>query len=77
MGLGCYEQFEKERVEAISGTRLVIWNGPAGLFGFKDFAGGAGSLMGAVVRTGIMRSNQEGGATKNEDLLNNFKVQEY
>lgn len=49
MGLDCYEQSRKEQAEVISRAKLIVWNGPAGVFEFENFAGGTKALMDAVV----------------------------
>jgi len=50
MGLDCYEQSRKEQAEVIARAKLIVWNGPAGVFEFENFAGGTKSLMDAVVK---------------------------
>jgi len=50
MGLDCYEQSRNEQAEVVSRAKLIVWNGPAGVFEFDNFAGGTKSLMDAVVK---------------------------
>jgi len=49
MGLDCYEESRKECAEVIKRAKLIVWNGPAGVFEFENFAGGTKALMDAVV----------------------------
>ena len=41
-----------EYSEIISGTGTIIWNGPVGVFEFKNFAGGTLALAEAIARSG-------------------------
>jgi len=49
MGLDCGEDSRKEAKEVIARAKLIVWNGPAGVFEFENFAGGTKALMDAVV----------------------------
>jgi len=49
MGLDCYEESRKAATEVIKRAKLIVWNGPAGVFEFDNFAGGTKALMDAVV----------------------------
>lgn len=49
MGLDCGPESVKVFTEVIKKSKLIIWNGPMGVFEFEKFANGTKSLMDAVV----------------------------
>jgi len=49
MGLDCGEESSKQFAEVIARAKVVVWNGPAGVFEFENFAKGTKALMEAVV----------------------------
>ncbi|VDN14717.1 unnamed protein product [Dibothriocephalus latus] len=50
MGLDCGPKSSKEFAEAISRAKTIIWNGPAGVFEWENFAKGTKAVMDAVVQ---------------------------
>ncbi|KAI8614195.1 phosphoglycerate kinase [Chytriomyces sp. MP71] len=54
MGLDCGELSNKTFADAVSSSKTILWNGPAGVFEFPAFAKGTNSLLEACA-----------GATKN------------
>jgi len=49
MGLDCGEESSKQFADVIARAKVVVWNGPAGVFEFENFAKGTKALMEAVV----------------------------
>jgi len=49
MGLDVGPKTSEAFAEVIAGAKLVVWNGPAGVFEFDAFANGTKSMMDAVV----------------------------
>lgn len=49
MGLDCGPKSRELFAEVISRAKVVVWNGPAGVFEFDNFANGTKALMDAVV----------------------------
>merc|ERR1712080_280836 len=49
MGLDCGPKSNELFAEVVARAKLIVWNGPAGVFEFDNFAGGTKSLMDAVV----------------------------
>merc|ERR1712142_692050 len=49
MGLDCGPNSRQLFAEVISRAKVVVWNGPAGVFEFDNFANGTKALMDAVV----------------------------
>jgi len=49
MGLDCGEKSELAFAEPVKRAKVIVWNGPAGVFEFDNFAKGTKSLMDAVV----------------------------
>ncbi|XP_050520304.1 phosphoglycerate kinase [Daktulosphaira vitifoliae] len=49
MGLDCGPESRKLFSEPIARAKVIVWNGPAGVFEFEKFAAGTKSLMDAVV----------------------------
>ncbi|VVC44939.1 Phosphoglycerate kinase,Phosphoglycerate kinase, N-terminal,Phosphoglycerate kinase, conserved site [Cinara cedri] len=49
MGLDCGPETQKLFVEPISRAKVIVWNGPAGVFEFEKFATGTKALMDTVV----------------------------
>ncbi|VDD74151.1 unnamed protein product [Mesocestoides corti] len=49
MGLDCGPNSTKEFAEAIGRAKTIIWNGPAGVFEWDNFAKGTKAVMDAVV----------------------------
>jgi len=58
MGLDCGPKSNELFAEVVARAKLIVWNGPAGVFEFENFAGGTKSLMDAVVAC-----TQAGGVT--------------
>jgi len=50
MGLDSGVKSNKNFAEIVSKAKVVVWNGPAGVFEFEKFANGTKSLMDAVVK---------------------------
>jgi len=49
MGLDCGPKSNVLFAEVVARAKLIVWNGPAGVFEFDNFSGGTRSLMEAVV----------------------------
>lgn len=49
MGLDCGPKSSKEFADVISRAKTIIWNGPAGVFEWPNFANGTKAVMDAVV----------------------------
>jgi len=49
MGLDCGPKSRELFAEVIARAKVVVWNGPAGVFEFDNFAGGTKALMASVV----------------------------
>lgn len=49
MGLDCGPESVKVFTEAVNRSKLIVWNGPLGVFEFPNFANGTKSLMDTVV----------------------------
>lgn len=49
MGLDCGPKSSKEFAEVISRAKTILWNGPAGVFEWPNFASGTKAVMDAVV----------------------------
>lgn len=49
MGLDCAEESIKLYKEAIDEAKTILWNGPAGVFEFENFAGGTKATLDAAV----------------------------
>merc|ERR1719167_1801901 len=49
MGLACGPKSSQLFAEVIGRAKVVVWNGPAGVFEFENFANGTKALMDAVV----------------------------
>jgi len=49
MGLDCGEKSELAFAEPVKRAKVIVWNGPAGVFEFENFAKGTKSLMDGVV----------------------------
>jgi len=49
MGLDCGPKSRELFAEVIARAKVVVWNGPAGVFEFENFANGTKALMEAVV----------------------------
>nr|QBH73951.1 phosphoglycerate kinase [Essigella californica] len=49
MGLDCGLETQKLFVEPIARAKVIVWNGPAGVFEFEKFAAGTKALMDTVV----------------------------
>jgi len=49
MGLDCGPKSNVLFAEVVARAKLIVWNGPAGVFEFDNFAGGTRALMEAVV----------------------------
>lgn len=49
MGLDCGPKSSKEFADVISHAKTIIWNGPAGVFEWPNFANGTKAVMDAVV----------------------------
>lgn len=49
MGLDCAEDSIKLYKEAIDEAKTILWNGPAGVFEFENFAGGTKATLDAAV----------------------------
>jgi len=58
MGLDAGPKSRELFTEVVKRSRLIVWNGPAGVFEFDAFANGTKSLMDAVVA-----KTQDGGIT--------------
>lgn len=56
-GLDCGEESRKLFKDAVLESKTILWNGPAGVFEFSNFAGGSLSLLDACVEA------QKNGAT--------------
>lgn len=64
MGLDIGEKSVEAFVEAIGRAKIIVWNGPPGVFEFEKFANGTRKLMDAVVaRTGEATTIIGGGDT--------------
>jgi phosphoglycerate kinase len=50
MGLDCGPKSRELFAEVVARAKVVVWNGPAGVFEFDNFANGTKSLMEAVVK---------------------------
>jgi len=50
MGLDCGPQSRQLFAEVIARAKLVVWNGPAGVFEFDNFSHGTRALMDSVVK---------------------------
>ncbi|XP_050424365.1 phosphoglycerate kinase [Adelges cooleyi] len=50
MGLDCGPKSQKLFAEPIARAKVIVWNGPAGVFEFEKFAAGTKSVMDAVVK---------------------------
>jgi len=50
MGLDCGPASNKLFAEVVGRAKTIVWNGPAGVFEFENFASGTKSLMDAVVQ---------------------------
>jgi len=49
MGLDCGPKSRELFAEVVGRAKVVVWNGPAGVFEFENFANGTKSIMDAVV----------------------------
>jgi len=49
MGLDCGPKSRELFAEVVGRARVVVWNGPAGVFEFENFANGTKAIMDAVV----------------------------
>jgi len=49
MGLDCGPKSRELFAEVVTRARVVVWNGPAGVFEFENFANGTKAIMDAVV----------------------------
>jgi phosphoglycerate kinase len=49
-GLDCGPETRKRNAEVIARAKTIVWNGPLGVFEFKNFAAGTKSAMDAVVQ---------------------------
>jgi len=49
MGLDCGPKSRELFAEVVARARVVVWNGPAGVFEFENFANGTKAIMDAVV----------------------------
>nr|XP_054755470.1 phosphoglycerate kinase-like [Lytechinus pictus] len=49
MGLDCGPESVKSFNEAVARAKLIVWNGPVGVFEFEKFSTGTKSVMNAVV----------------------------
>jgi phosphoglycerate kinase len=49
MGLDCGPKSQTLFIEPIARAKVIVWNGPAGVFEFEKFANGTKALMDAVV----------------------------
>jgi len=49
MGLDCGPKSRELFAEVVAKARVVVWNGPAGVFEFENFANGTKAIMDAVV----------------------------
>lgn len=49
MGLDCGPETQKLFIEPVARAKVIVWNGPAGVFEFEKFANGTKALMDAVV----------------------------
>lgn len=49
MGLDCGPKSSKEFAEVVARAKTIIWNGPAGVFEWENFAKGTKAVMDAVV----------------------------
>jgi len=49
MGLDCGPKSNELFAEVVARAKLIVWNGPAGVFEFDNFAGGTKALMDGVV----------------------------
>lgn len=58
MGLDCGPKSNVVFAEVVARAKLVVWNGPAGVFEFENFSGGTKALMAAVVQL-----TEKGGVT--------------
>jgi len=58
MGLDCGPKSSQQFAEVIARAKVIVWNGPAGVFEFEKFANGTKALMEAVVNR-----TKEGGCT--------------
>ncbi|CAF1072211.1 unnamed protein product [Brachionus calyciflorus] len=58
MGLDCGPESVKTFKEAIARAKLIVWNGPVGVFEWEKFANGTKQIMDEVVRV-----TKENGAT--------------
>jgi len=50
MGLDCGPKSNIAFAEVVARAKLIVWNGPAGVFEFENFSGGTKALMAAVVK---------------------------
>merc|ERR1719327_981515 len=50
MGLDCGPKSRELFAEVIARAKLIVWNGPAGVFEFDNFANGTKALMESVVK---------------------------
>jgi len=53
MGLDCGPESNKLFAEVVGRAKTIVWNGPAGVFEFENFANGTKSLMDAVVQATV------------------------
>jgi len=58
MGLDCGPKSNEQFAQVIARAKVIVWNGPAGVFEFDKFANGTKALMEAVVNR-----TKEGGCT--------------
>jgi len=58
MGLDCGPKSNELFAEVVARAKLIVWNGPAGVFEFENFSRGTKALMDAVVAC-----TQKGGVT--------------
>lgn len=49
MGLDCGPESRKLFAETVGKAKTILWNGPAGVFEFENFAHGSKSLLDACV----------------------------
>jgi phosphoglycerate kinase len=57
MGLDCGPESNKIFAKAVADSKTILWNGPAGVFEFSNFAQGSDSLLDATIKAAA------GGAT--------------
>ncbi|XP_058429156.1 phosphoglycerate kinase 1-like [Marmota monax] len=50
MGLDCGPESIKKNAQVVSKAKLIIWNGPLGVFEWEDFAKGTKALMDEIVK---------------------------